>query len=334
MFQIPVPLLTLLAGILITLFSMWVGQHHNLMPEQASAQAPLVDEFFNILIAVATALFIVVEGIILIFAIKFRRRPGDDADGPPIEGSVPLEILWTAIPSIIVVILGIYSVDVYKDMGGVSFAGDHMSHTSANVHNIHNSNGSAIAATMSDASGISPQKNPVTPQIGIGATPESVSKPADLVVDVQGMQFAWIFNYPETGVTAGELHVPVGADVQLNLSATDVIHSFWVPQFRLKQDALPGIPTQLRFVATKPGRYPVVCAELCGGYHGSMRTQVIVHTPEGYDSWLKESIVAQKEEVKTTVAVNPVDLSPSEYLSPYTKDMGIEAATLAELSGN
>jgi cytochrome c oxidase subunit II len=64
----------------------------------------------------------------------------------------------------------------------------------------------------------------------------------------------------------------------------------------------------------------------------SKRTRVIVHTPEGYDSWLKETIVAQKEEVKTTVAVNPVDLSPSEYLSPYAKDMGIEAATLTGLT--
>jgi cytochrome c oxidase subunit II len=330
MFQIPVPLLTLLAGILITLFSIWVGQNHNLMPVQASAQAPLVDDFFSILIAVATALFIVVEGAILIFAIKFRHRPGDDTDGPPIEGSVPLEILWTAIPSIIVVILGIYSVDVYKEMGGVSFAGDHTSHTSASVRNI---SGSAIAATMSDSNGMPfPGKKSHTEQIGIGATPKEGSKAADLVVDVQGMQFAWIFNYPATGITAGELHVPVGADVLLNLSATDVIHSFWVPQFRLKQDALPGIPTQLRFVATRPGKYPVVCAELCGGYHGSMRTQVIVHTPEEFDSWLKESIVAHQEEVKTTVAVNPVDLSPSEYLSPYAKDMGIEATTLVQLA--
>jgi heme/copper-type cytochrome/quinol oxidase subunit 2 len=78
-------------------------------------------------------------------------------------------------------------------------------------------------------------------KIGIGGTPQE-GKVADLVVDVTGMQFAWIFNYPESGVNSGELHVPIGADVQINLSATDVIHSFWVPQFRLKQDAIPGIP--------------------------------------------------------------------------------------------
>lgn len=142
-------------------------------------------------------------------------------------------------------------------------------------------------------------------------------------------QFAWIFSYPEDNVTSGELHVPVGADVQLNIAATDVIHSFWVPQFRLKQDAIPGMNTELRFVATKPGDYPVVCTELCGGYHGSMRTRVIVHTPEEYESWLQENRIAQNS--SKTVAVNPAELSPSEYLNPYSSAMGINSATLAQI---
>lgn len=103
------------------------------------------------------------------------------------------------------------------------------------------------------------------------------------------MQYAWIFTYPDSGIVSGELHIPVGKDVQLNLSARDVIHSFWVPQFRLKQDAIPGVPTELRFKATKVGTYPVVCAELCGGYHGAMRTQVIVHTPEDFEAWRSQN---------------------------------------------
>ena len=144
------------------------------------------------------------------------------------------------------------------------------------------------------------------------------------------MQFAWIFQYPEENITSGELHVPVGADVQLNIAATDVIHSFWVPQFRLKQDAIPGMDTELRFVATKPGAYPVVCTELCGGYHGSMRTRVIVHTPEEYESWLQENRIAQKDSLET-VAVNPAELTPSQYLAAYDADMNINSATLAQI---
>lgn len=326
--QIPIPLLSLLAGILITLFSLWFGQHHNLLPVQASEQAPLVDNFFNILITIATALFIVVQGTILLFAIKFRRRPGDDTDGPPIEGSVPLEILWTAIPSVIVIILGIYSVDVYKEMGGIPVPGDHMGHSTAQIQNTR---GSAIAATISSTSGMS-HKTTSKNKVGIGATPAEEGHAADLVVDVTGMQFAWIFNYPDSGVTSGDLHVPIGADVLLNISASDVIHSFWVPQFRLKQDAIPGQPTQLRFVATKTGTYPVVCAELCGGYHGSMRTQVIVHSPEDYDKWLQESIIAQREEgineVKTSIAA-----TPTEYLAPYAREIGVNASILASVNG-
>ncbi|OUL22991.1 cytochrome C oxidase subunit II [Nostoc sp. RF31YmG] len=318
--QIPVSLWTLVAGVLVTAISIWIGQHHSLLPVQASLQAPMVDGFFNIMFTIAIALFLVVEGTILIFLVKYRRRRGDNTDGVRVEGNVPLEIFWTAIPSVIVLCLGIYSVDVFNRMGGLDPAG----HPHGTAHVAHVS-GSAMAATLDH-----PSESKTAPQIGIGAS-STQDKAADLVVDVQGMQYAWIFNYPDSGITSGELHVPVGADVQLNLSAQDVIHSFWVPNFRLKQDAIPGIATQLRFVATKPGTYPVVCAELCGGYHGSMRSQVIVHTPEDYDSWLTENQVAQKQDLHQAIAVNPANLSTSEFLAPHAHDMGVSAATLESL---
>ncbi|MBD2446964.1 cytochrome c oxidase subunit II [Nostoc sp. FACHB-152] len=316
--QIPVSLWTLVAGIVVTALSVWIGHNHTLLPEQASLQAPLVDGFFNIMFTIAIALFLVVEGTILVFLVKYRRRRGDDTDGLPVEGNVPLEIFWTAIPSVIVIGLGIYSVDVFNQMGGFE-PGNHP-HSPAHV-----ASGSAIAATLNNTA-----ESKTAPSIGIGAR-NSQSKPADLVVNVTGMQFAWIFEYPNSGVTTGELHVPIGADVQLNLSAQDVIHAFWVPQFRLKQDALPGIPTELRFTATKTGTYPVVCAELCGGYHGSMRSQVIVHTPAEYDSWLKESQVAQKPDLHQAVAVNPADLSTSEFLAPHIQHLGVSATTLESI---
>jgi len=316
--QIPVSLWTLVAGIVVTAVSVWIGHNHALLPEQASQQAPLVDGFFNIMFTIAIALFLVVEGTILIFLVKYRRRRGDDTDGLPVEGNVPLEIFWTAIPSVIVIGLGIYSVDVFNQMGGFE-PGTH-NHSPAHV-----ASGTALAATLNNTA-----EATSAPSIGIGAK-NSESKPADLVVNVTGMQFAWIFEYPNSGVTTGELHVPVGADVQLNLSAQDVIHAFWVPQFRLKQDALPGIPTELRFTATKTGTYPVVCAELCGGYHGSMRSQVIVHTPEEYDRWLTESKLAQKPDLQQAIAVNPADLSPSEFLAPHIQHLGVSATTLESI---
>ncbi|MBR8835785.1 MAG: cytochrome c oxidase subunit II [Stigonema ocellatum SAG 48.90 = DSM 106950] len=329
--QIPVSLLTLVAGIVVTIFSIWAGQNHGLLPVQASQQAPLVDGFFNIMVSIATALFLVVEGTILIFLVQYRRRQGDDTDGVDVEGNFPLEIFWTAIPAVIVLVLGIYSVDVFQQMGGFE-PGSHphmpRSHSSAHVE----MPGTAIAATLSDVSGVESEAITTSiPEIGIGATPKEVNKPADLVVNVTGMQFAWLFNYPDSGVSTGELHVPVGADVQLNLSATDVIHSFWVPQFRLKQDAIPGIPTELRFVATRPGTYPVVCTELCGGYHGSMRSQVVVHTPEEFESWLEENRIASKQELKEAVAIKASELSTPDFLAPYTRNLGINSETLESI---
>lgn len=277
--QIPLGIVTLIAGILVTLISLWVGQNNTLLPEQASIQAPLVDNFFNVMVAIGTALFLVVQGTILFSVIKFRRRRGDQGDGEPIEGNFPLEILWTIIPGIIVIGLGVYSVDVYTEMGGM----DEIAH-----HSMSHAAMPAESAT-----------------IGIGSTPTNEGKPPAVVVNVTGMQYAWLFNYPDSDVNTGELHVPVGQDVLLNISASDVIHSFWVPQFRLKQDAIPGQATQLRFTATKTGTFPIVCTELCGGYHGSMRSSVVVQTPEEYDRWLAENRVAQQPETDQTVAVNP-----------------------------
>ncbi|WP_414621118.1 cytochrome c oxidase subunit II [Calothrix sp. CCY 0018] len=323
--QIPASLLTLVAGALVTIIGLWVSQTHSLLPVQASEQAPLVDGFFNVMFAIAIALFLIVEGTILFFAIAFRQRKGDETDGPPIEGNVPLEIFWTAIPTLIVFALGIYSVDVYKQMGGFPSS----SPAIVEAQN-HADSGSAIAATIGEAPIISSEAAPLASQtVGIKGSPDQQGKTADVTVDVTGMQFAWIFSYPEDNVTSGELHVPVGADVQLNIAATDVIHSFWVPQFRLKQDAIPGMNTELRFVATKPGTYPVVCTELCGAYHGAMRSKVIVHTPDEYQSWLQENRIAQQE--SQTVALNPAQLSSSEYLAAYNSQIDINSATLAQI---
>ena len=323
--QIPASLLTLVAGALATIIGIWVSKTHHLLPIQASEQAPLVDGFFNLMFAIAIALFLIVEGTILLFAIKYRKPKDDDTDGTPIEGNLPLEIFWTAIPTVIVFALGIYSVDVYKQMGGFS-----SSSPVIEAQN-HSDSGSAIAATISEAPTISEDTAPLAnKKIGIQGSPTQQNQSADVNVNVTGMQFAWIFQYPEDNITSGELHVPVGADVSLNIAATDVIHSFWVPQFRLKQDAIPGMDTELRFVATKPGAYPVVCTELCGGYHGSMRTRVIVHTPEEYESWLQENRIAQQDSLET-VAVNPAELTPSQYLAAYDADMNISSATLSQI---
>ncbi|HEY9301860.1 MAG TPA: cytochrome c oxidase subunit II [Phormidium sp.] len=328
--KIPSNITTLIAGIVLTLVSLWYGQNHNLLPEAASEEAPLVDGLFNLLMTIATGLFLIVQGVIIYSVIKFRKRPNDPTDGPPIHGNVPLEILWTAIPAVIVLIVGVYSFEVYNSMGGLDpmAAHDTMAHHSKMP-------GAAIAATLTDETDTTTKTPNNQPNnqvaLGVGASPEVQGNTPQLNINVTGLQFAWLFNYPDSGVTAGELHVPVGREVKLNISANDVIHAFWVPQFRLKQDAIPGRQTQLRFTPKIPGTYPVVCAELCGSYHGAMKTQVIVETLEEFDTWIQSQVAANQENLNQAVAVNLENMPTSEFLTPYAQEMGINSDTLQQL---
>lgn len=323
--KVPASILTLTIGVVVTLVSLWFGQNHGLMPEQASEQAPIVDRFFNLMVTIGTALFLVVEGALLFALFRFRQRRGDTTDAPPIKGNLPLEVFWTAVPAIIVIALGIYSVEVFRDMGGFEPAHHHMPMRSASASQV------AMVSQSNLSAPLIAEAAPNQVKFGFGANPQNEGTAADVEVNVTGLQFAWIFNYPDSGVTSGELHVPLGKQVQLNMVAQDVIHSFWVPQFRLKQDVMPGQESQLNFVATKTGTYPIVCTELCGSYHGAMRTQLIVHTPEEYDAWLQENRVAMSKTPQGAIAVNPKELSDSEYLAPYARELGIDASTLAQL---
>jgi cytochrome c oxidase subunit II len=109
-----------------------------------------------------------------------------------------------------------------------------------------------------------------------------------LNVNVSARQFAWTFSYPTKGnLTSAQLRLPVGRSVELHLQSLDVIHSFWVPEFGQKQDALPGQDTKLVITPTKVGTYPVICTELCGLGHALMRTTAIVMQPAAFDAWVK-----------------------------------------------
>jgi cytochrome c oxidase subunit II len=166
----------------------------------------------------------------------------------------------------------------------------------------------------------------------IGPTPDRVGKAPELVVNVTGLQYAWIFTYPDTNVTSGELHVPTGREVKLNISANDVIHAFWVPEFRLKQDAIPGRQTELRFTPSKIGAYPVICAELCGAYHGVMKTRVLVEAPSDFNDWLQSQQVASQDDLSQAIAANPTPATPAELLAPYAEDMGIQPETIQQIT--
>jgi cytochrome c oxidase subunit 2 len=319
--KIPNAIWTLLIGIVLTLASLWYGQNHGLLPVAASDEAPLVDGLFNTMMTVSTGIFLIVEGVLIYAVIRYRRRAGDNADGPAIEGNVPLEILWTAIPAIIVIGISLYSFDVYNNMGGFD---PHSAHAAPMMENAMNMPGTAMAATL-----ISTEASGQVSQLDTNS--DAVKKPAELTINVSGMQYAWLFTYPDNDVTTGELHLPIGKTVEINMTASDVIHAFWIPEFRVKQDAIPGRQTNLRFTPRKAGDYDLICAELCGPYHGVMKSQVVVESQEAFDSWMQEQLLAGKDIPNQAVAMNSMDMTADEFLSPYTQDMGIHSEILHQI---
>ena len=118
---------------------------------------------------------------------------------------------------------------------------------------------------------------------------------ADLTVQVQAQQFSWGFVYPEYDIRSPELVVPTGQRVKFELTSLDVIHSFWVVEFRIKEDAVPGMTTYAYVTPRTEGEYRVRCAELCGSGHANMYAPVRVVSPEAFDAWVAEQQAAQQQ---------------------------------------
>lgn len=117
--QIPSAILTLVIGMVLALGGLWIGQNINLLPIDASANAPIYDELFKVLFTIGSILFIGIVGLLVFSLIRFRRRSGQLGDGLAIEGNLPLEIFWTAVPAVVVLFVGLYSYDIYDRMGGM-----------------------------------------------------------------------------------------------------------------------------------------------------------------------------------------------------------------------
>jgi len=112
-------------------------------------------------------------------------------------------------------------------------------------------------------------------------------------VHAKAWQYAWEFSYP-SGIATGDLHVPTGTQVVMDMNSFDVIHGFYVPQFRVQMDVVPGVTTHLSFTPDKVGTWYVICNELCGEGHAQMRARVIVQSPADYAAWLAKATVQAK----------------------------------------
>jgi cytochrome c oxidase subunit II len=145
----------------------------------------------------------------------------------------------------------------------------------------------ALVTAISIVSAVVLAQNGHFPSASASAQQRDPTK--SLVVDVAAQQFSWLFKYPGYGnATSSTLRLPLRTPVQLRLRSLDVIHSFWVPEFGQKQDAVPGLTTKLVITPTRLGTFPVICTELCGLGHALMRSEAIVMSTQGFSAWAKQ----------------------------------------------
>jgi cytochrome c oxidase subunit 2 len=222
--MIAIGVIASLIGIGITLLIDW-------FPKDANTASRDIDTVYDVLLICSVPVFVLVMTIAIYSVTRFRAKPGDLSDGPPIHGNTRLEVVWVTIPFILVSALAIYGWIILDD----------------------------IEAKQDD----------------------------EMVVRVTGRQFTWSFEYPEAKVSSNELVLPSEQPIEFRIRTEDVIHSFWVPEFRLKSDAVPGLTTKIRMTPDRVGRYQVVCAELCGIGHSTMRQLVRVVPRQEFDSWLE-----------------------------------------------
>ncbi|HEX2414714.1 MAG TPA: cytochrome c oxidase subunit II [Thermoleophilaceae bacterium] len=219
-------------GVIASLVGIGISLLIDWFPADGSSAARDIDTLYDVLLICSVPVFVLVMTIAIYSVVRFRAKPGDMGDGPPIHGNTKLEIIWVTVPFIMVTALAIYGWIVLDDI--------------------------------------------------------EASQPDELVVKVTGQQFAWTFEYPEEEVNASELVLPVDRPVDFRITTKDVIHSFWVPQFRLKSDAVPGLTTRVRVTPDRTGDWEVVCTELCGLGHSTMRAFVRVVPEDDYDAWIAE----------------------------------------------
>jgi cytochrome c oxidase subunit 2 len=215
------------------------------LPENVSTYGADIDWLFELIYWITGVTFVVVAAALIVFIVRYRARPGGRAVFT--HGNTALEIVWTVVPALILVVLTLLSLPAWS-------------------------------------------------RIKMQAPPES-----DVHIRVMAKQFNWEVTYPgpdgqfdteDDKTFDNEVHVPVGRPVVVHLESRDVIHSFFVPSFRFKQDAVPGRHIQQWFEVTKVGTYEAPCAELCGFGHSGMKGWVHAHSPDDYATWLAENVNA------------------------------------------
>lgn len=208
------------------------------LPERASSVAEGVDRIFGFIFWLSAFFLALILALTVLFVARYRKRPSRTEPEPSPSQNLRLELVWSAIPLALVMVVFAVSTRTYFRM----------------------------------------------------SEPEGGGPP--LRIQVTARRWSWWFDHPG-GKGAGDLHLVAGRPTELVMVSTDVIHSLYLPDFRLKQDAVPGRFTRLAFKPILPGRFTITCAEFCGTDHSRMTAQAVVHPDQAsFDAWAREGTQA------------------------------------------
>ncbi|WP_017301948.1 cytochrome c oxidase subunit II [Nodosilinea nodulosa] len=273
-------LLTIWVGITIFTSHILGQQAYDWLPTAAAAEAELVGHLFSFLVTLGTIVFLGVGGMIAYSILFYRTAASDRSDAPPIRGNSTLEIVWTVIPILLVIWIASYSYDIYQRMDTLG------SLPLAHLHLL---------------------ESPAYAEMGSQDSQPSDTQPSEQI-EVLAKQWAWSFHYPSQNITSTELHLPVNQSVHLVLQSEDVLHGFFVPNFRIKQDIIPNQAIAFQFTPNRVGQYPLYDSQFSGTYFALMQATVYVDTPKQYAQWLAQAA--------TQPPVPAVNSANSEHAQP------------------
>ena len=220
-------------GIVIAILVFLVAYLIPWLPTPASEQMKRIEHVYWFVTVICIFIFALVISVLVYSVLNFRSPPEDESDGPSIHGNTGLEIVWTVVPAILVIAIGVVSAIVLSQNGNAG-------------------------------------TNPMT-------------------IKVFAQQFSWRFEYPgSNNLKSYELVMPVDRNITFKMNSADVIHSFWIPAMGQKQDLVPGIDTSIVITPTRTGTFTLVCAELCGLGHATMRAPVRVVSQSDFAAWVKD----------------------------------------------
>jgi len=252
----PVSMLALAAWVLLLIaLSWWMGQQaYHWLPVQASTAAPLVDGLFSFETAVGTFVFAGVVSVMVWVLLMHRAEKYDESDAEPIEGNTKLEVIWTAIPLVLVMAIAVYAMRVNTSLGVLG-----------PMEHIHLRNSAEE----------------------VGGYPGD-RLPAEQI-EVIARQWSWEFRYPGADVSSTELHLAVDEPVTFRLVSEDVLHGFYIPAFRLKQDVVPGRAIDFNITPTREGRYRLRDSQFSGTWFAANQSDVVVESRADHANWLKQA---------------------------------------------